>query len=62
MYNEKACKEKEIDLKDLIFGILYCWRKIVLWAIILGILMSGFQLGREILSKKKYKNSDGSKS
>ena len=55
MYNEKACKEKEIDLKDLIFGILYCWRKIVLWAIILGILMSGFQLGREILSKKNIK-------
>lgn len=36
--------EQEIDLKDLMFAVLYKWRPIIIIAIIFGILLGGYKL------------------
>lgn len=36
--------EQEIDLKDLMFAILYKWRPIIIIAIIFGILLGGYKI------------------
>lgn len=40
--------EQEIDLKDLLFAVLYKWRPILLIAILLGILLGGYKAVKEL--------------
>ncbi len=35
--------EQEIDLKDLMFAVLYRWRRIILVAVIMAVLLGGYQ-------------------
>ena len=42
--NYENTYEQEIDLKELLFTILYRWRPIVLAAVIVGLLLGGYKL------------------
>lgn len=44
--------EQEIDLKDLCFYFLYRWRLIMLVAVILAVLVGGFKVAREMVSRQ----------
>ena len=35
--------EQEIDLKDLLFAMLYKWRPILIAAVVLGIILGGYK-------------------
>ena len=35
--------DQEIDLKDLMFAVLYKWRPVVIAAVVIGILLGGFK-------------------
>lgn len=41
--------EQEIDLKDLLFHILYQWKSVLLVALILGVLAAGYAVGYNTL-------------
>ena len=43
----EGCREyeQEIDLKDLLFHVLYRWRSVILAALIIGILSAGYAFG-----------------
>lgn len=42
--NDENTYEQEIDLKELLFTILYRWRPIVLAAVIVGLLLGGYKV------------------
>lgn len=44
--------EQEIDLKELLFTILYRWRPIVLAAVVLGILLGGYKVADGLRSQQ----------
>ncbi|MBS4984251.1 MAG: chain-length determining protein [Hungatella hathewayi] len=44
MDNNTTTYEQEIDLKDLMFAVLYKWRPIIIIAIIFGVLLGGYKL------------------
>lgn len=44
--------EQEIDLKDLLYAILYKWRPILLIAILFGILLGGYKAVGELSQQK----------
>ena len=35
--------DQEIDLKDLMFAVLYKWRPVVIAAVVIGLLLGGFK-------------------
>lgn len=45
-------EEQEIDLKDLLFAVLYRWRPIILLAIVLGILLGGYKLASGMMVRQ----------
>lgn len=45
--------EQEIDLKDLLFHILYKWRTILVAGIVLGVLLSGYKISRDTFAPSK---------
>lgn len=47
--------EQEIDLKDLMFAVLYKWRPIIITAVIAAVLLGGFKGMR---SFQNYRDAD----
>lgn len=45
-------EEQEIDLKDLLFAVLYRWRPIILLAIVLGVLLGGYKLASGMMVRQ----------
>ena len=52
MNYENNYDEQEIDLKELLFAVLYRWRPIILIAAILGILLGGYKLASGLLTRQ----------
>ena len=44
--------EQEIDLKELLFTLLYRWRPIVLAAVLLGLLLGGYKVVNGLRSQQ----------
>ena len=40
---QNSTYDQEIDLKDLMFAVLYKWRPVVIAAVVIGILLGGFK-------------------
>lgn len=55
MNEEKLYEEREINLKDLLFGVLYRWRSIIMVALILGIFLGGYKAVSGIMVRQDSK-------
>lgn len=52
MNEDNFYEEREMDVKGLLFAVLYRWRPIILLALILGILLGGYKIINGILIRQ----------